>query len=524
MGDIDSTNFNEEVLEQFTSAVNRASFISVDLEMTGISFQSATGSENGGDTVALRYEKIKQVAAAFNVIQVGVAVFGEDACSVYNFYVFPRPVTEGSVDHIPVISMCSASTNFNRSHGMDFSRWVRDGITYVDSALESKLRAILLEDTASGEKAWNRLLSSFSGLDDQQKSSPEYASQEQRVLDEIEAMIADNAVTTYKVPFIHGGQKYLKSILSSVHEKFPQLRLVEEVSGGGSSRVISKQTCEELFNEYIGFRRVWSALTGCGKPVVFHNGFLDLMFCYQAFENELPLTILEFKKSLKSLFPGGVFDTRLIAIESGLSMAGSAALETLAEMFTSEIPVTNSGKYNSDAMAEERFHEAGYDALLTGKVFLGLKAKTDIEQWKNFMCVSRCLWVLSVDTLDADRLLLDCGVGKVRIVRILSDMNPSVNTRDVLSAFEDVKTVVPATVNIQWIDNAGGILLVTWTQPQDKSVDAVTTAVSAKLLEIVKAGSGLGETVKLATPQEYVKKQLEEISPEAIMAQKRFRF
>ena len=132
--------------------------------------------------------------------------------------------------------------------------------------------------------------------------------------------------------------------------------------------------------------------------------------------------------------------------------------------------------------------------------------------------------MLSVDTLDADRLLLDCGVGKVRIVRILSDMNPSVNTRDVLSAFEDVKTVVPATVNIQWIDNAGGILLVTWTQPQDKSVDAVTTAVSAKLLEIVKAGSGLGETVKLATPQEYVKKQLEEISPEAIMAQKRFRF
>lgn len=525
MGDIDSDSFNSDLVEDFRADLEACSFLSIDLEMTGISFPNKT--ENGADTVAFRYSKIRQVAKTFGIIQIGIALFDKEkqSAKVYNFYVFPRPVTEGAaVDSIPLVTLCSASTNFNRSHGMDFGRWINKGITYVNKDTKAKLGEIFLSDSdPSGQKAWDRFFSGFAPLDDSTRSVPEYVSQEQRILGEVAAMISSETESSYKIPFVHGGQKWLKSIVNTVHEKYPQLRLIEEVSGGGSSRVITKKSGEEIYNDFIGFQRIWSLLTACSKPVVFHNGFLDLVFCYQAFENELPESLSEFKVKLREIFSGGVFDTRLIAIESNLSMAGSAALETLTELFSPQVAVVNSGKYDTN---DAKFHEAGYDALLTGKVFIGLEAKcSNVEQWKNLMCISRCLWVLTIDTLDSDRLLMDSGTNKARVIRILSDMNPKCSTRDLLNNFEDLKSIVPnLSVNVTWVNDTSGILIATFVQPTDKSVDSVSTALGAKMAEIVKQGGAIGESAKLYTTQEYVKMQLDELSPEVIATQKKFRF
>ena len=53
MGDVDSSNFSEAIVSQFSSDLDAASYIAIDLEMTGISFPNK--SENGSDTVAFRY-------------------------------------------------------------------------------------------------------------------------------------------------------------------------------------------------------------------------------------------------------------------------------------------------------------------------------------------------------------------------------------------------------------------------------------------------------------------------------------
>jgi hypothetical protein len=519
MGDIDVDNFSEEVIGRIRSDLASAAFVAIDLEMTGISFPNK--SENSGDTIGLRYSKVRDIVNAFGIIQVGLAVFQPDnACAVYNFYVFPRPVTEGpSVDAIPLVSLCSASTNFNRSHGMDFGRWISKGVTYVDGNLEQALRRTLLEDPEAGSKAWERCLSSSSSaLDEATKITPEYISQEQKILSDIASWLdGKTGSTAFKVPFVHGGQKWLKSILSRVHDEYPQLRLVEEVSGGGSARILTTKTESEIFNDYVGFRRVWTAISESGKPVVFHNGFLDLAFCYQAFEGDLPESLSEFKQRVQTLFRGGLFDTRLIALESGLSMAGSAALETLVDLFASQTPVVvrNSGKYNTDGSDFGKFHEAGYDALLTGKVFLGLEQRLNkqVTEWKNCLCVSRCLWCLSIDQLDSDRLLMDCGPGKSRLVRILSDLQPKCSTRDILNHFEDLKSIVSSAVaNITWINDNSGILLITYSPPGDRSSDSVTSALSARIMELVKLGGVIGDAVRLSTTAEYAKSQIEQTS------------
>lgn len=45
----------------------------------------------------------------------------------FNFYVFPRESTVGD----PVISLQSSAADFNSNNDMDWTRWIKYGITFV---------------------------------------------------------------------------------------------------------------------------------------------------------------------------------------------------------------------------------------------------------------------------------------------------------------------------------------------------------------------------------------------------------
>jgi hypothetical protein len=213
-------------------------------------------------------------------------------------------------------------------------------------------------------------------------------------------------------------------------------------------------------------------------------------------------------------------------------MGGSAALETMADLMQADpafqkVTITASGQYDSGNMTDGgKLHDAGYDALLTGKVFRALESKIsnneDLNALRNYMCVSRCLWAFSADTPNSDRLLFDIGPGRRKIVRVITEMNEKCSTRDVLSSFEEVKAVAGqnSSINIQWINDTSGFLLITLSQADDSSADTTTVAINNRLMEIAKSGGNMGNPVKLLAPQEFVKKQLDEFNPEASSAQK----
>jgi CAF1 family ribonuclease len=518
--DVDSDNFSDAIVSDVARAVAAAEFFSIDLEMSGISFNDIK-APHPTDSIPLRYAKCRAVAKTFGIIQVGLSTFAPDgSCQAWNFFVFPRPVTEGSVRSTPIIALCSAGINFGRSTNINFQRWIDKGITYVDKTIEQELSHQYEDESAM---AWYQTGSNAPG----QELNPKQHDLLIKELDSIREFVNDESRLEMRISNLRSGAA-VKQLLQQVVQEFPFLNLLEQKSGAATDRYLTKKTSAEIVHDRLGFRQVWKLLTGSGKPLVLHNGLLDILFLMQSFESDLPVSYGEFKQSLTTLFPGGIYDTRLISLESSHSLFPtvhngnfSAALEGLVELVRQDEAYTSikldpisSAKYTGNST----YHEAAYDAFVTGAVFKSLVTRLGgfeaVKPWVNTLCVARCYWTFSIGS-DGDRLIKDGGSqSKTKTIRYITGLNTSINTRDVAAVFEEITTSIPAITCksfIDWINDTSALLIVTWS-PVDSAADrdALAIQVSSKLVDLVKtAQKGSIASIRIGALDEFIRKQVE---------------
>ena len=131
-----------------------------------------------------------------------------------------------------------------------------------------------------------------------------------------------------------------------------------------------------LVNYELGFSLVIQDIIKAKKPFIGHNLFLDLLFIYEQFIDDLPPHLDQFMASLQKLFPA-IYDTKCMA--TSLSLFNKTDLNSMStqifqtKKFKNYLEFdydlnTGFGKYLSKTM----LHEAGYDSYLTGVCFASM--------------------------------------------------------------------------------------------------------------------------------------------------------
>ncbi|CAG5129768.1 unnamed protein product [Candidula unifasciata] len=382
-----------EQLETVIKDINESAFIAIDGEFTGLD-ATASGHASHFDTPEERYNKIRQECSDFLLIQFGLCAFKADEekrryeAKPYNFYIFPTPLTRHAPDRRFLCQ--SSSIDFLCSQGFDFNKLFKEGIPFLIPDEENKLKAELERKHEEARKSGSGLLTSpYQG-----SAKKNYASipEEQKpFLDNICEQIAEYLKGQDKEPLVippcNAFQR--KLIYQTVEERFPDAH-IETKTGEKKIRYMEvtrakspeeqqkllkeKQNLEKMeLDIQVGFTKVIRAITSSGKLVVGHNMFLDVFHILNNFHGTLPADLEEFKAVTKSVFPR-LLDTKLMAstrpLQELISFSGlSDVLQTLQSppFLPVQVDVAEGfERYHNGAGA---LHEAGYDALITGRCF-----------------------------------------------------------------------------------------------------------------------------------------------------------
>eukprot|EP00760_Papus_ankaliazontas_P003151 PhM_4_TR1145/c0_g1_i1/m.61815/K01148/PARN, PNLDC1; poly(A)-specific ribonuclease len=392
-------------------------FIAFDEEMTGISF--ADEPESILHPLPKSYDLKRRAAEKFSLIQVGLCLFEKDPSSddyitrPFNFYVFPLTGR--------VVVLEPSGVDFNRRNNMDYQRWIYEGLGYCTEAVEKEYD----ETVAAAMANEGKVIELVSDADKELAAS---------LLARIDAWYRDSASpndlvmppTQSRVVRTHVEQVAPKQCDNKITmgwkaRSWTATRLQEspEVI---AARDALKANVKRLST--VGFREVYKLLVEAKKPMVGHNVFSDFLFLLSSCDSTLPESMEDFRSLMVSRFgAGGVWDTKILAsadkeIEAQFEHTGLQRIfETLIapdggtlrgirmplgfERYSELLIKKASGVSTSWVTLA---HEAAYDALCTGYVFIRLReqykaaGKQDaFDTCRNLIAIFRSLYGFDVN-------------------------------------------------------------------------------------------------------------------------------
>jgi len=506
--EITSSNFKEK-LPEIEAAIDSASFLAFDGEFTGL---NAYRGISHFDMPSERYDKLQESARQFLLVQFGLCTFHYDPATdnfshqAFNIYVWPRPCSRNAPD--PRFLCQTSSIDFLTNQNFDFNKLFKHGVSYLRPAELEKLK-----DTLKGRQDHRRL--SMTPGTDQNQAIPIPADQEAflaRVHTKVEEFVKSDD-QQLELEKCNGFQRRL--IYQTAREKYKHLSLTSVTKTGGDRVICVIKADEEQQQKMawlkdqaelsdldvaFGFSRVIQKMTESGKLVVGHNMILDVAHTLNQFCGPLPESYQDFKAMTTAVFPN-LLDTKLMAntipFKQEIFNSSLEELHKAVQLPPYDLPpvppkFSGSG-YKADSAS---FHEAGFDAYITGLCFIAM----------------------------SNRLGLLCGTGdKTKAGRVLPSshlVQPFLNKLYLMKiadipyinlAGEDLKPershVFHITFPKEWktpdivhMFSSFGYVFVSWQDDTSAFVSLKEKEMAPQVLEVIKSGS----TFRIQSYQSYI--------------------
>ena len=385
--------------QEILNSINEADFISFDTEFTGLS--TGLFRIHQYESIEDRYYKIKQHIEQFWVCQLGISTFKQKESSseyeakVFNMYMYPTHRT---------LNMSMSSMSFLVENGFNMNFLFKEAIPCVKST----------------DPSWNTSTSRLGSFSISEKNRLYVERVENEVVEFLKS-----SQKTMQVPLEGEYQKKLllgsdgiaprfrylemkcdkktplaltvKKNNKKIPEYFPKNRPKKEEEEGKEEegKEEEKEKEESKANTQVPtMATIVQELLSKKVPLIGHYMILDVAFLYDHFIGPLPPTLEEFRQSVNSIFPP-LYDTKYISksLLSNVKFIKKTSVEDLfsyckkRKEFSQLVSITPHENFNLSTQA----HEAGYDAYMTGYIFINflkfLPNPEDMQKAAGKICV-----------------------------------------------------------------------------------------------------------------------------------------
>ncbi|CAL4157423.1 unnamed protein product, partial [Meganyctiphanes norvegica] len=333
-----------------------------------------------------RYSKARDAAIEFGMPQFGFAAFRyipetqTYAHASFTFFILGKSQE--------ILLYDTSSMRFLADNGFDFNKLYKKGIPFLSLTEEAKkkeeIESSVNEPTVPktpikvSDEAGKKFL-----RDTEFKVSNFIQDEEEKSL-----IFQTNSLNGF----------FRKVLFNNIPFKFPNILVHNVTQNGGdrnveilkfeSSEAKSKFIEEEKrknLEEKVGFTHVFRKILECGKPMVGHNLILDLFHSFNKLIQPLPESFEQFKTLFKANMPT-IYDTKLLAKDPPFcaDIINNALVPLFKELCSKYNPPkfeAEEGYMSYSLEGDDKAHDAGYDAFITGVCFITMVKKFDGQNW-----------------------------------------------------------------------------------------------------------------------------------------------
>ena len=369
-------NIESEILDD----INECDFIGFDLELSGLfpTFESFI------DDCEERFSKLRKIALKYNIIQVGLVFFFKEnelsfVAKPYNFYVFPS-VELGDKN----IGMEIEALVFNKNHGCDFNKWIIKGIPYLNEDELKKLCDKKLNFNINQYNPKNKLKKIILHKDLDKNIYNDFNKKFQEFFhsNSIFELKTEKIQRHILIYFLNNLSEEIRNKIY-IEENNKNFILIKKVSNEEKVKLINlenKNIFDKIKHEK-GIKILFEKIIEKKKKIIGHNCLVDILFIYNNFIETIPKDFNVFLMKLLNNF-NEIYDTKFLCYyfnknnninESDFHLEGLYL--KLFEEFKDKIKIKihekffnyfDENKFNEN----QKFHQADYDALVTGCSFI----------------------------------------------------------------------------------------------------------------------------------------------------------